>query len=152
LRLDLLPHDICIAAEIFSRPLPPRWAVADRTDRMLFGVQALSSDESGLWHVAEISVRAPRLQREIALLCRDGTAILQDGYADHLLIVENPPADGATMQPRTAKRGIAVDMPLRAELAAFVEHVRGGPPPKSTAAEAADAVETIAAIRRLAGL
>jgi predicted dehydrogenase len=148
----LLPHDICIAAEIFGRLLPPRWAVADRTDRMLFGLQALSSDETGLWHVAEISVRAPRYQREITLLCRDGAAILQDGYADHLLIVENPPADGVATQPRTAKRAIATDLPLRAELAAFVEHVTGGPPPKSTAAEAADAVETIAAIRTLAGI
>jgi len=43
-------------------------------------------------------------------------------------------------------------LPLLAEVAAFLDHLKGGPPPKSSAAEAAEAVVTIAEIRRLAGL
>jgi hypothetical protein len=43
-------------------------------------------------------------------------------------------------------------MPLLRELQAFVDHLRGGPPPRSSAAEGLMIVERIAAIRRLAGL
>jgi predicted dehydrogenase len=148
----LLPHDLAIAAEIFGRQLIPRQAVADRSDRMILGINALLSDDSGVWHAAEVSVRAQGYRREATLLCRDGAVILPDGYADQLVMIENPPPDGIRMKPRTTERPIATDMPLKAELAAFVAYLQGGPPPKGTAAEAATAIETIAAIRRLAGI
>jgi hypothetical protein len=43
-------------------------------------------------------------------------------------------------------------MPLLAELGAFLDHVRGGPRPKSSAAEATLMVRRIAEIRAAAGL
>jgi hypothetical protein len=43
-------------------------------------------------------------------------------------------------------------MPLERELAAFVAHLRGGRPPRSTAAEGLLVIERIAALRNLAGL
>jgi hypothetical protein len=43
-------------------------------------------------------------------------------------------------------------MPLLLELRAFVEHIRGGPPPRSSLADGLLIVERIAALRVLAGL
>jgi len=43
-------------------------------------------------------------------------------------------------------------MPLHDELAAFLDHLNGGPPPLASVADAARAVETIAEMRRLAGV
>jgi hypothetical protein len=68
------------------------------------------------------------------------------------VMIANPPPDCTIAEPRTMRRPIPVEMPLLAELAAFIEHLDGGPPPKSSAAEAAEAVATIAQIRRLAGI
>ena len=41
-------------------------------------------------------------------------------------------------------------MPLLGELRAFVEHLRGGPPPRSSAADAVTIVERVAAMIELA--
>lgn len=148
----LLPHDLSIAKEILGRLPAPRSAVADRANGRLMGLIALSAEEAGLWHAVEIGIRSPVWQRRITLLCRDGAAILEDSYADHVLIVANPPPDGTHAQPQTTRRPIPVEMPLLAELAAFIGHLDGGPPPKSSAAEAAEAVAAIAEIRRLAAI
>jgi hypothetical protein len=101
--------------------------------------------------VAEISARSPVRQRVVTLLCRDGSAILQDAYADHIVIAE--PATGRHQSRAAQDAASVVDkMPLLMELAAFIEHVTGGPPPKSSVREAADAVKTILQISRLAGI
>jgi hypothetical protein len=47
---------------------------------------------------------------------------------------------------------IGTEMPLLAELRAFLHHLQGGPAPRSSAAEGLSVVETIAALRALAGL
>ncbi len=91
-------------------------------------------------------------QRLVTLLCRDGVATLEDAYADHLVMVANPPPGGTIAEPRTTRRPIPVEMPLLAELAAFVDHLNGGPPPRSSAAEAAETVAAIVEIRRLAAI
>ena len=50
------------------------------------------------------------------------------------------------------RRPIDPEWPLLRELRAFVEHVRGGPPPRSSAAEHVEIVERLVALRALAGL
>jgi predicted dehydrogenase len=146
----LLPHDLAIAAEILGGVLTPRHAVADFANGEPMGLFAVSANDPGPWHVVELSIRSPKRKRAIKLLCADGVAILEDAYADHIVLVNNP-STKATSEP-TVRRPIACEMPLRVELAAFFDHLKGGPPPKSSAAEAAEAVVTIAEIRRLAGL
>ncbi|MCK6449727.1 MAG: Gfo/Idh/MocA family oxidoreductase [Alphaproteobacteria bacterium] len=148
----LLPHELGIAREILGRALPPRGAVADRNADGVLGMVAIMADAGGPWHVAEIGARSPERQRTVTLLCRDGSARLTDAYADHIELIPSPPANGKADALPPTKRPIAVTMPLLAELKVFVDHVRGGPPPKSAAAEGAAAVETIAALRRLAGI
>jgi hypothetical protein len=66
------------------------------------------------------------------------------------VIVENPPPDGPKAEPRKMHRPIVEEMPLLAEFAAFLQHVTGGPPPKSSVREAAEAVKAISEIKRLA--
>jgi len=151
----LLPHDLVIAREILGQTLAPVAAVADRAGGDIMGLTAMSAAPGGAnagpWHVAEIGIRSPEHQRTVTLLCRDGVAVLEDAYADHLAIIANPP-DGMSADPQVTRRPVAVEMPLLAELSAFIGHLQGGPPPKSSADEAADTVATIVQLRRLAGL
>jgi predicted dehydrogenase len=151
----LLPHDIVIAREIFGRVLAPVAAVADQAGGGIAGLTTMSvahgGTNAGPWHVADIGIRSPVRRRTVTLLCRDGTVTLEDAYADHLVIIGNPPHDG-TAEPRMTQRPIKVEMPLLAELTAFVGHLNGGPPPKSPVEEAAETVATIVQLRRLAGL
>jgi hypothetical protein len=147
----LLPHDLVIAREILGQTLAPVAAVADRAGGDIMGLTAMSAAERGPWHMAEIGIRSPEHRRTVTLLCRDGVAVLEDAYADHLAIIANPP-DGMLAEPQVTRRPVAVEMPLLAELSAFVGHLQGGPPPKSSADEAADTVATIVQLRRLAGL
>lgn len=148
----LLPHDLTIAKEIFGRPLPPVSSVADHADGQVMGLIAVLANDGGPWHVAEIGIRSPLHQRVVTLLCQNGVAILENAYADHLTIVANPLRDRMVTEPQATQRTIRVDMPLLTELTAFIGHLNGGPPPKSSVAEAAETVATIAQIRRLAAI
>lgn len=148
----LLPHDLSIAFEIVGRLLPPISAVADCVGDGVMGLVATSGEPGGPWHVAEINARAPQRRRSIILSCRDGVASLDGPYADHIALLRGPPSNGEAPDPQPSKRPIPVTMPLLTELKAFLDFLRGGRPPKSSATDAAEAVETIAAIRRLAGI
>jgi predicted dehydrogenase len=146
-----LPHDLMIAREIFGRTFAPVAAVADRAGGEIIGMTAMLAADGGPWHVAEVGGRSPERRRTVTLLCGDGIAILQDAYADHLAIFANPP-HGTTTEPQMTRRPLKVEMPLLAELSAFVGFLNGGPPPKSPVDEAAETVATIVQLRRLAGL
>ena len=148
----LLPHDLSIALEIFGRLPTPRHAVADRAAGGIMGVVAVSTFDGGPWLLTEVSARSAERRRDVTLICRDGSAALTDAYADHLVLTDAPPANGPAPEPRVTRRKIAADMPLLAELAAFLDHLKGGPAPKSPLEDAAAVVETIAAIRSLAGI
>ena len=65
------------------------------------------------------------------------------------MILASEPSD-PVIEP--VKRPISTELPLLGELRAFVEHVEGGPPPRSSAAEGAKVVAVIAELRALAGL
>ena len=87
----------------------------------------------------------------MTLICENGVALLPDGYSDHVQIARGTDlAD--TSPPEVERRAISTELPLLRELRAFVEHVCGGPPPRSSASEGAAVVRTIAELRALAGL
>jgi predicted dehydrogenase len=133
----LAPHELSIAAEILGALPTARAAVADRGTEGALGMASLSDLPNGQWH---------------ALVCRDGSADLADSYSTCLTIVNTPPAHSKTREPHSVERAIATDMPLLTELDAFLQYLRGGPPPKSEVAEAAEAVARIADLRSLAGI
>jgi hypothetical protein len=100
------------------------------------------------WLVMEVSSRSPEYRREVRLHCRDGVAVLNDGYSKHLQIARTS-SRGA---PDIELRPISEELPLLRELRAFIEYLEGGPPPRSSAAEGALIVNTIAELRVLAGI
>jgi len=145
----LLPHDLSIALEILGALPPARCAVADGQSAEPSQLHAhLGVDP---WAVIEVSTRRLQRQREVCLYCRDGMAILPDAYARDIQIVRGRP-DLNTNPPPAEDRPIPTEMPLLLELRAFVEHTRGGPPPKSSLADGVRIVHVIADLRALAGL
>jgi len=138
----LAPHDLSIALEILGELPEARAAAADVSDGAVEGLVGLLGDRP--WHRLEVSTRAPRRRREVVLACEDGVALLADGYSDHVLLRRN----GADEPER---RMVSPELPLLRELRAFLDHLAGGPPPRSSAAEGALVVRRIAELRELAG-
>ena len=138
----LAPHDLSIALEILGELPEPRAAVADSAGGGVELLVGLLGERP--WHALEVSARSPERRREVTLVCEQGVALLADGYSDHVLVRR----DG-TAEPE--RREISTELPLLRELRAFVEHLDGGPPPRSSAAEGALVVRRIAELRALAG-
>jgi predicted dehydrogenase len=138
----LAPHDLSIGREVLGHIPEPRAARAEVIDGTAVGLTALLGDSP--WQSIEVSARSPVRRREVRLACRDGVAVLGDAYAEAIEVVR---ADGTR-----ERRRVSDDLPLRRELAAFVGHLRGGPPPKSSAADGLATVEALARLRAMAGL
>jgi len=139
----LAPHDLSIALEILGEVPAPRSAAADSVDGRAFGLFGLLGESP--WHVLEVSGRADERRREVVLACEAGLAVLPESYSDAVRIVRT---DGSADELRP----VSGELPLLRELRTFVEHLGGGPPPRSSAAEGAAIVRTISELRLLAGL
>jgi predicted dehydrogenase len=131
------PHDLAIALEVLGEVPPPRQAVPELVDGELAGMIAIFGERP--WMALEVSTLAPAHRRELRLVCEGGVAQLDGGYADSV-VVGNA---GAISPEEVEHRPIEGEMPLLAELRAFVGHLQGGPPPLSSAAEGAEMVATI---------
>jgi predicted dehydrogenase len=141
----LVPHDVSIALEILGEIPEPRSAVAEIVGGKWAGIVGLLGDEP--WFALESSTAHPIQRREIRLICRDGVATLADSYADHVLVTRGE-LDAGRRHEET--RPISTEFPLLRELRAFREHLDGGPPPKSSAAEAVADVNAVELLRDLA--
>lgn len=139
----LAPHDLAIARDVLGHIPEPRVAHAECVDGRVVALTARLGDAP--WMTLEVSSRYPGHRRELRLHGSEGVAVLDDAYADHLLIRREGAEDAE-------RRAFPADLPLYKELAAFVEHLRGGPPPRSSASEGLEVVEVIDALRRLAGV
>lgn len=137
----LAPHDLSIVLEILGRIPEPLVAFGAAVGREVDLVAVLGSSP---WARIEVSTTFPERRRELHVRLEGGVAWLPDSYADHVAVL----TDGGTQE----KVPISTELPLLRELRAFVEHLDGGPPPKSSAADGATIVETVARLRTLAGL
>ena len=137
----LAPHDLAIALEVLGDVPRPRAAGGQWANGQLVTMHALLDTDRG-WHAMEVSERAPAAERRIELHCDEGVAVLGGGWDEHVLVHVR---DG-----RKERIEASGELPLLAELRAFVGFVDGGPPPKSSAEEGAAAVASIAALRALA--
>ena len=145
----LAPHDLSIALEVLGHIPAPRAATAERVGGVVTGLYGLLGAEP--WMVLEVSARHPEFRREVRLHCRDGVAVLDDGYSEHVRVTRWT-GEAKLEDAPTELRPVPRELPLLSELRAFVGHLRGGPPPRSSAAEGAGVVAAIAELRRLAGL
>jgi predicted dehydrogenase len=132
------PHDLTIALEVLGEVPRPRVAVAELVDGEVNGLTAILGESP--WMALEVSALAPGHRRELRLVCEQGVAQLDGGYAEYV-VVGRP---GQLDEDGVERRPIEGDLPLLAELGAFVEHLRGGPPPLSSAADGVLIVETVA--------
>jgi len=144
-----LPHELAIELEILGEPLAPSSAVADVVDGNVLGVLGLLGEDP--WHALEVSTRSAERRREVRLLCEEGVAVLPDPYSDNVQIFPRTSL-GESTAPDPELRPISTELPLVRELRAFLEHLDGGPPPRSSAAEGAAAVRAITELRALTGL
>ena len=146
----LAPHDLSIALEVLGELPSPRIALADR-DRNgpvgLIGILGVNP-----WFAFEVSARHPVQHREVRLLCRDGVAVLPDGYSDRLLVYRGAISKGNDASRAEEVRYISSELPLLRELRAFIEFLDGGQPPRSSAREGAAIVQRVAELRVLANL
>ena len=141
----LAPHDLSIALEVMGAVPRAQAAVAQWLDGDAVQLSALLQGD-GWWHALEVSGRSPERRRRIELVCDNGVAVLSGGWDEHVSVYRAGP-DGVE-EDRIETPG---ELPLLAELRAFVEHLGGGPPPRSNAMEGAAIVAAIAELRRLAG-
>lgn len=131
------PHDLVAALEILGDVPRPRQAVPELVDGELAGLTAICGEAP--WLVIEVSTLAPAHRREMRLICEGGVAQLDGGYAESVVVGRVGAIDADSVEHRP----IAGEMPLLAELRAFVEHLEGGPPPLSSAAEGVVIVEAV---------
>lgn len=146
----LAPHDLSIGLELLARLPPPRGAVADWDAGHPAGLTAILGEDP--WLVLDVSARSRQRRREVRLLCRDAAAVLPDGYSDRVLVARGPAGDGRDTEHVDEVRPISTELPLLRELQAFVHFLDGGPPPRSSAADGAAIVRTLAELCALAGL
>jgi len=145
----LLPHDLSIALEILGHLPPPTGALADVAGGVVRGIDAWSSGSQ--WAAYQVSSRSPERMRSTAVYGSEATAVLAGTFAQHVAVYPaGDPQETSVPQPRLL--AVPTDMPLLAELRAFVDHLNGGAAPRSSAKEGAAIVKTVAAFRELAGL
>jgi predicted dehydrogenase len=134
----LAPFDLSIGLEILGAVPEPRAAAGSPAGLVgLLGARP--------WQAVEVSGRSPVRRREIALVCDEGMALLADSFDDHIKVVRSE-------EPEPERRPVSAELPLLRELQAFVAHLAGGPPPRSSADEGVAVVRAIAELRAMAGL
>lgn len=139
------PHDLAIALEILGELPTARSAVAESMNGQVTGLVGMLGADP--WHVLEISATSYERRREVRLVCEEGTAWLSDAYAEHVFV-----APRAEVGVEPERRSISTELPLLRELRAFIEHLEGGPAPRSSGAEGVEIVARIEELRRLAGV
>jgi predicted dehydrogenase len=143
----LAPHDLSIALEVLGGVPTPRAAVAHRDGAQVTGLFGVLHDPGRPWLHVEVSSRAPLAERRIEVHGDAATAVLGDGWDTEISIV--PVGGAAPVAERVPTPG---ELPLLAELRAFVGHLGGGPPPRSSAREGLVVVEALATLRQMAGV
>jgi predicted dehydrogenase len=145
----LAPHCLTIALEVMGDIPEVTQAFAERLRGEAVTLTATLGGQP--WATLEVSSRTPVKRREFRLHCDHGVAWLDEGWSDHINIARRAGASGGDAGDIEIRR-VSTELPLLRELRAFVEHIQGGPPPRSSAHEGALVVERISEMRRMAGL
>ena len=144
----LLPHDISVALEIIGSAPRPTAATARWRDGVpcRYDVDLDFEQAPGITMHATAGIDADGSDRTITVVGADATAVLAGGWEEQVTITPTGTGTGATVIVPAVG-----ELPLLAELRAFVEYLAGGSVPVSSASEGARAVEIIADIRAMVG-
>ena len=139
----LLPHDLAILREIAGHLPEATGAVGTFTSTKHTALTGFLGPKPVC--TVEVSSLSPIRERRILVEFDDAVALLDDAYATAVRVVRKDSGEETAVPlPST--------MPLLQELAVFLEHLRGGPAPRSSAGEGVEAVERIARLREMAGI
>jgi predicted dehydrogenase len=145
----LMPHDLSIAFEILGYLPAPRAAWTPVAGRPGCDMIAVLADTDGPQVTVEVGTSQPLYRRSTLIVGERKVVQLGDSYDDKIIVMEGRP-DGVSSGPY--EKEIGTEMPLLAELRVFLDYLRGGASPRSSAAEGLLVVERTAALRALAGL
>ncbi len=141
----LAPHDLSIVVEILGR-LPPAVCAVGESDGVEASIVGVVADE--VTAVVDVSSRTHEFRRSVRIVYDSAIAVLGDGYSQSVEVLISDPG----YEPTRELIPLSDDMPLLLELDAFVKHLDGGPPPRSSAATGAVIVERIEELRTMAGI
>jgi predicted dehydrogenase len=144
----LAPHDLSIVLEILGR-LPAASAAAGEVmpGGLVDFVGILQDEEDGPAAHVNVSARHSIRDRSVRVHGTEAVAVLIDAYADSVAVLEGHDPE----EPSVEHIEISTEWPLLRELRTFLEHLDGGPPPKSSAADGALIVHRLNDLRALAG-
>lgn len=145
----LTPHDLAIAFHILGEMPRPVHARGRVLSSLAAELTAVLDGANGTSVHIDISSIRPGHQRMVFLVGDKGTAQFSDSYDTHLkLRIGKTGARDA----EEVTLPFVDSLPLKTELDRFLKHLQGGPAPMSSAREGLQVVETIAALRSMAGL
>lgn len=139
----LAPHDLSIILEV-TGDLPRPIAAAGHVVGGEASLLGILEDGVGI----DVSSRSNVYRREVRVWFDEAVVTLSDGYSKALEV--RITVDG--QEPDSTQLPLGSRLPLEAELDAFVGYLRGGPPPRSSAAEGVLIVERVQQLRDLAGI
>ncbi len=134
----LAPHEVSIARCIVGS-WPDSTAGTVHLDGDTLDVAAVSQWANGPQHHWRLSTAPGPLVRTVRVVGTHGSAVLDGPYANHIRF-----DDGSD-------EVISTEFPLLRELRVFRDHLLGGPPPPTTAADGLAAIEIIAALSGTVG-
>ncbi|HEY7705197.1 MAG TPA: Gfo/Idh/MocA family oxidoreductase [Acidimicrobiia bacterium] len=137
----LAPHDLSIVLEVTGGIPEPVAAIGHIVD----GESSLLGILGGGISV-DISSRSNIYRREVRVWFEKAVVAMADGYSDILEVRTTR----AGREPLADQIPVGSRLPLEAELSAFLRHLEGGPPPRSSAAEGVLNVERVQRLRDLA--
>jgi predicted dehydrogenase len=140
----LAPHDLAIALEVMGAVPRAETAVGLDLDGELAHLEAVLRGDAW-WQLLEVSGRSPERTRRVELHCEDGVAVLAGGWDEHVSVFREG-AEG----PDEELVETPGELPLLAELRAFVAHLAGGPAPRTSVTDGAAIVAAVEELRRLA--
>ncbi len=146
----LLPHDLSIVTEILGHLPTPRQAVAPPGTDVGSDLWCLLQDDDGPEVRCEVSALHPVNRRSVVVVGEHGSGQLGDSYDDRIVLAGR--VGGVEVTPESRFVEVGDELPLVRELRAFLEHLAGGPPPRSSARDGLATVRAITELRRLAGL
>jgi predicted dehydrogenase len=145
----LAPHDLAVVLHLTGTIPDVRGAFPASTREPGLGVTAHLGTGGGPCITLDIGIASPEHRRRCLVIGSRATLELRDGYDERIFVRDGAP--GATGAPeRTIDAG--TQMPLLAELQAFLAFLAGGPAPMSTAREGLLIVERLAAIEAAVSL